>query len=180
MSRPILWLAGPAGSGKTTAGRKAAHALGLEYRSAGERFRAEAARRGMTLAAFSEYAEAHDEVDRSLDAGLAEEARPGSVVEGRVVGALLRRAGRAVFAVRVDATEEVRAERLAGRDGTDLPTALARLRTRAASERKRYAHLYGIALEAEAFDAVLDTTALGPAEAAERLTAIFRAAGAAP
>jgi CMP/dCMP kinase len=180
VSRPVLWLTGPPGSGKTTAGRWAAGRLGLGYRSAGELFRAEAARRGLDLLAFSAYAEAHPEVDRALDDLLMAEAQGGEVLEGRVVGALLRRRDRPVFAVLVTAREEVRALRLAGRDGTDAESALGRMRQREASERSRYRERYGIDLDREPMDAVLDSSDLPKGAAGERLESIFRAAGSGP
>lgn len=180
MSRPVVWLTGPPGSGKTTAGRTAAAQLGLGYRSAGEIFRREAEAHGLSLLDFSRYAEAHPEVDERLDAGLLAEARPGVVLEGRVVGALLRRRGTMVFGVLVTATEEVRAERLAGRDGTDRATALLRMRERSASERQRYWERYRIRLDEEPMDAVVDTSALSREAVADRLVTLLREAGAAP
>ncbi len=176
MSLPILWLAGPPGSGKSTAGKAAALTLGLKFESAGERFRAEAERRGLSLADFSRYAEAHEEVDRRLDEALQALAEPGMLIDARVVGALLRRAGRAVFAVRVDAREEVRAARLAGREGTDRATSLERMRARSESERRRYTRLYGVDPERESYDRTLDTSDLGREATAERLADLLRPA----
>jgi cytidylate kinase len=180
LNRPILWLTGPPGSGKTTAGRSAAARLKLGYRSAGEIFRKEAEERSMSLADFSRFAETHPEVDRTLDDGLMAEARPGVVLEGRVVGALLRRRGSSVFGVLVTASEEVRAQRLAGRDGTDLATALTRMRQRSQSERQRYWDAYKIRLEEEPMDGVVDTSTLPKEAAAARLVELFEGAGAHP
>ncbi len=177
MSRPTVWLAGPPGSGKTSAGRRAAAALDLGYASAGERFRLEAEGRGMSLPEFSRFAEAHPEVDRELDRALVESARPGTVLEGRVVGALLRRTGAPVFAVWIDAREEVRAHRLAGRDGTDVPTALARMRERSASEFRRYRAFYGIDPATEPYEGRLDTSDLDVAESAARLARLLEGSG---
>jgi predicted cytidylate kinase len=174
VSRPVLWLTGPPGSGKTTAGRQAAAVLGLPYKSAGELFRAEAGRRGMELLDFSTYAELHPEIDRALDERLIEEAEPGIVLEGRVVGALLRRRLRPVYAVLVTAREEIRAVRLAGRDTAELGIARDRMRARSASERGRYRAQYGIDLDLEPMDAVLDTSELPKEAASERLVEIFR------
>lgn len=180
MSRPVVWLAGPPGSGKTTAGRRSAERVGLPYRSAGDRFRSEARARGLSLEAFSRFAETHPEIDRDLDRALMSDAPPGAVLEGRVVGALLRRDGTPVYAVRIDAREEVRAARVAGRDGTDASTALQRIRERAESERKRYAEIYGIDPELERYDARLDTSDLDVEAATVELTTILRRAMADP
>ena len=174
MSSPILWITGPPGSGKTTAGRTAAARLGIPFESAGEHFRALAVERGMGLAEFSRYAEAHEEVDRSLDERMMARARPGALLEGRVVGALLRRRGDPVHAVLVTAREEVRATRLAGRDGTDAATALERMRARSESERLRYHRFYGIDLDREHFDERIDASDRSREEVADLLTGVLR------
>lgn len=177
MSRPIVWLTGPPGSGKTTAGRLAASLLHLEFHSAGEIFRAEAQRLGQELSEFSRYAERHPEVDKALDDGLIARAKPGSILEGRVVGALLRRRGSSIYAIQITAREEVRAKRVAKRDGLDPAAALAAMRTRSASERGRYLHYYNIDLLAEPVDAVIDSSDLPPVEVAGRLAELLRAGG---
>ncbi|EQD35681.1 cytidylate kinase, partial [mine drainage metagenome] len=53
----VVCIGGPPGSGKSTAGRKIAERLGLEYRSAGDIFRAEASQHGLDLEAFGRYAD---------------------------------------------------------------------------------------------------------------------------
>jgi CMP/dCMP kinase len=177
VSRPIVWLTGPPGSGKTTSGRMAATALDLEFQSAGEIFRAEAQRRGQELSEFSRFAERHPEVDKALDEGLIARARPGAILEGRVVGALLRRRGVPVYAILVTAREEIRARRVAGRDGTDPAAALAEMRTRSASERGRYLRHYHLDLQAEPVDAVVDSSDLPAGEVAGRLAELLKAGG---
>jgi CMP/dCMP kinase len=156
--RRVVTIGGPPGSGKSTAGRRVAAALGLEYVSAGDRFRAEAARRGMSLEAFGRFAEAHPEVDRDLDRAMQAMATPGRLVDGRIQGALCRRAGRAVLAIEVTAREDVRARRVAGRDGATADEALRAIRAREASERARYLAWYGIDLAAEPAELVVDSS----------------------
>lgn len=180
MSPRIVWIAGPPGSGKTTAGRLAATELGYPFESAGEIFRAEAKRAGMSLGAFSRYAEEHPEIDRALDGQLRERARPGTFLDGRVVGAILRRDGVPVLAIQVTADAATRARRAAGRDGVDPAEAARAMRERSASERTRYLKWYGIDLDRETFDAVVDASTLGPEAVAERIVAIVRAAERAP
>lgn len=177
MTGRIVWLTGPPGSGKTTAGRRAAELLHRPFESAGVLFRAEAERRHLTLEAFSRYAEEHPEIDRSLDTALAASARPGTIVDGRVVGALMRRDGRPVLAVRVNAAEEVRARRVAGRDGVALAEAVREMRLRSESERARYLKWYGIDLDREAYDAVVDASALTPEAVARAVVDVVRADG---
>ena len=174
MNDVLVAVTGPAGSGKSTAGRAAAPQLGLEYPSAGELIRAEARRRGMDLAEFSRYAEAHDEVDRALDAEMLRLARSGRLLEGRLVGALCRRAGRPVLYVLITAKEPVRLERLARRDGESLEEARRITAAREASENARYRRLYGIDLAREVPDLEIDSSDLPPEAVAGRLVEFVR------
>ncbi|MGI0132057.1 MAG: (d)CMP kinase [Thermoplasmata archaeon] len=174
MSVPLVTVTGPAGSGKSTAGREAAQQLGLEYRSAGEVFRAEARRHGMDLAEFSRYAETHDEVDRTLDDAMLQLARPGRLLDGRLIGALARRRGIPVLYVVITARPHVRFERLARRDDQSDEEARRLTTAREASENARYRRLYGIDLEREVPDLTIDSSDLPAGEVARRLVASVR------
>ncbi|MGI0131095.1 MAG: (d)CMP kinase [Thermoplasmata archaeon] len=167
----VLAVGGPPGSGKSTAGRLVAGRLGLEYRSAGAQFRAEAARRGMDVEAFGRFAEAHPEVDRELDRAMQELAQPGRLLDGRIQGVLCRRNGRPVRYVVVTADEAERVRRVARRDGQSVAEATARVRAREASERARYQRFYGIDLDREPSDLTVDSTHRGPNEVAEAIVA---------
>jgi CMP/dCMP kinase len=158
----VITLGGPPGSGKSTAGRRVAEALGLEFRSAGAEFRAEAARRGLDVEAFGAYAERHPEVDRELDRAMQALARPGVLLDGRIQGILCRRAGTPVADILVTAELRERVRRVAQRDGQDEREAAERVRRREASERARYREYYGIDLDAERPDLVVDSTHLPP------------------
>lgn len=165
----VVTVGGPPGSGKSTAGRLVAEALGLEFRSAGELFRAEARRHGMDLAEFGRYAAAHPEVDRELDRAMQALARPGRLLEGRVQGTLCRRAGMPVHDVIVTAREEVRVRRVADRDGESVDEARTKVREREASERDRYRRFYGIELDRERPDLVVDSSDRSPLEVADAI-----------
>jgi len=177
--RRVVTVGGPPGSGKSTAGRRVSEILGLAYRSAGELFRAEASRRSMTLEAFGAYAETHPEVDRELDRAMQALAVPGNLVEGRVQGALCRRAGTPVHAVVITASEETRVARLHRRDGHPAEETRRRLREREASERARYRRYYGIDLDGEPADLTIDSTDRSPEAVAEAIVAFVRSREAA-
>ncbi len=164
MIRRVVAIGGPPGSGKSTAGRRVAEVLGLEYRSVGEAFRAEARRRGMSLEAFGRYAEEHPEVDQELDRAMQADARPGVVLDGRIQGVLCRRAGIPVASIVVTASEAERVRRVAGRDRQSLDEAARAVAAREASERARYRKIYGIDLEREPVDLVVDSTSRSPEE----------------
>jgi CMP/dCMP kinase len=173
----VIAIGGPPGSGKSTAGRLVAERLGLEFRSAGEQFRAEAARRGMDLEAFGRYAETHPEIDRELDRAMQALARPGHVLDGRIQGILCRRSGIPVRYVVVTADADERVRRVARRDGQSVADAGERVRAREASERARYEKFYGIDLDREPADLTVDSTHRPPPAVADAIVAFVRAPG---
>lgn len=167
----VVTVGGPPGSGKSTAGHRVAESLGLEFRSAGEIFRAEARYRGMDLEAFGRYAATHPEVDRELDLTMQAFARPGRLLDGRIQGALCRRAGVPVHDVVVTAAEEIRVRRVAERDAQSIEVARRNVREREASERERYLRFYGIDLDREPAGFVVDSSERSPAEVAGAILA---------
>ncbi|HZY70755.1 MAG TPA: AAA family ATPase [Thermoplasmata archaeon] len=175
MTGPLVAIGGPPGSGKTTAARGVAGTLGLELRSAGDLFRQAAHDRGMDLEAFSRFAEQHPEVDLEIDEAMGKLAEPGRILEGRLVGELLRRRGVRCDWVEVTAQETTRAQRIAGRDRLAFDESLHRMRLREESERIRYARFYGIDLAVTAPDLRLDATELEPAEVVARIVGFVRA-----
>jgi CMP/dCMP kinase len=175
----VVAIGGPPGSGKSTAGRRVVDALGLEYRGAGDVFRAEAAARSMDVEQFGAYAEAHPEVDRKLDELMQSLARPGVLLDGRIQGVLCRRNSVPVYSIVVTAAEEERARRVAARDGQPLPEALERIRLRADGERRRYRALYGIEVDADAGDLTLDSTTTPAVRVADEIVRFLRAREAA-
>jgi CMP/dCMP kinase len=165
----VVCVGGPPGSGKSTAARKIATALGLAYHSAGEIFRSEAQAHQMDLIAFSHFAESHEEVDRAIDRAMLARARPGSILDARLAGPLCRRESIPVHSLTVTASEEIRAARLAHRDGVPLERAWSDMRVREASERARYLRLYQIDLARESGDHTVDSSHLAPARVVAEL-----------
>ena len=174
MIRAVVAVGGPPGGGKSTAGRAVARELGLDYRSAGDVFRAEARHRGLDLEAFGRYAETHPEVDRELDRAMQALARPGVLLDGRIQGALCRRAGVPVEVIVVTASAAERARRLAGRDHQSVEEAARAIAVREASERSRYLRFYEIDLEREVPDLLVDSTTKPPEEVVATIVAFLR------
>ena len=170
----VVTIGGPPGSGKSTTARLVAESLGLELHAAGSVFRAEAARRGLSVEEFGHYARAHPEVDRELDRAMQVLARPGVLLEGRIQGALCRRAGTPVHSVVVTAQEEVRVRRVAQRDHQAIAEATARVREREASERDRYLRFYGVDLEREPADLTVDSSDRPPPDVAGAVVEFVR------
>ena len=171
----VITITGPPGSGKSTAGRGLADRLGLEFRSAGELFRARARSRGLSLAEFSRLAESDESIDRALDEEMLHWAAPGRVLEGRITGALCRRRGIPCFYLVVTARPDVRYQRLAGRDRAPLAETTSATPLREASERDRYIRYYGIDLDRESADLSVDSSELDAAAVVERLAEYVRA-----
>jgi CMP/dCMP kinase len=172
--RSVVALGGPPGSGKSTAARLVARELGLDYRSVGEAFRQQAKARGLDLEAFGRYAEAHPEVDADLDRSMQALARPGVLLDGRIQGALCRRRGVPVDVVVITASPEERARRLADRDHQTVAEAGRAMAVREASERTRYLKFYGIDLDREPADLVVDSTSKGPEAVTDEVVAFLR------
>jgi CMP/dCMP kinase len=172
--RAVVTIGGPPGSGKSTAGRLVAEALGLEFFSAGEFFRTEARRHRMDLEEFGRYASAHPEVDGELDRSMQALARPGRLLDGRIQGALCRRVGTPVYDIVVTAREEVRVRRVADRDGQSVDDARRRVRERETSERERYLRFYGIDLGREPSDLTVDSSDRPPLAVADAIVSFVK------
>jgi CMP/dCMP kinase len=177
VSLPLVVVGGPPGSGKTTAARTTAERLGLEFLSAGARFRALAQEHDMDLGGFSRYAASHPEIDRELDEYMLGFAKPGWLLDSRLAGPLARRKGIPVLYLIVTAADTIRAERLAHRDGIPVPAARRAMVARELSEKSRYKALYGIDLDRESADLQIDSSELTPSEVVDRLVDFIRRHG---
>jgi cytidylate kinase len=171
---PIITLGGPPGSGKSTAARELAKRLHMPLAIAGELFRAEAKRREMDLATFSALAEEDETIDRELDEAMLAHGRAGSLLEGRIQGALCRLQRLPHISLAVVADEEVRVARISQRDGVSLAEARRDVRTREESERRRYLAYYDIDLDTEEPDVTIDSSGLSPEVVVERLAITVR------
>ncbi len=172
----IVAIGGPPGSGKTTAAKLYADTHDGVLVSGGVLFREMAAERGMDLVAFSAYAERHHEVDRELDEMVLAAVRDAVlrgrdvVVDGRIQAYLLARASVEAFAVLVTAPLDVRAKRVADREGKSERHALDEILAREKSERTRYRAIYGIDLEdTSVFHLEIDSAAMPPEAIVRRI-----------
>lgn len=164
-------IAGLPGTGKTTAAKLTAQALGLRVVSAGQLFRGMAEEREQTLEEFSALAERDANIDKQLDQRMAKEAKRGPLVmEGRLTAWVCREFHISAFKVRLDAGERVRAERIAKREGITAEQAMRDNRKRETSERTRYLRYYGADMgDKSLYDLLLDTETIGPEEVARRI-----------
>jgi CMP/dCMP kinase len=168
----IVTVSGEIGAGKSTVAKALARSLGLRYLSAGELFREEARRRGLSLAAMGRLAERDQAIDRELDRIQTEAARAGGVlVDSRLSGWLIE----GDLRIWLRAPLAVRAARVAARDGLSLGQALSELRDREDSERRRYRATYQIDLtDLGRYHVVLDSAIWSAQEIVDALLMLAR------
>jgi cytidylate kinase len=169
----LISVSGPPGSGTTTAATNVATVLGLEMLPGGEVFRAMAAERAMSLGEFGAYAAAQPAVDVELDRRLAARAHEGGVViESRLAGWILHNEGLDGVSVWMHTDDDIRAQRVAVREGISVEQALAENAEREKVEHDRYLALYGIDLhDTSIYALVLDSGRLAKEQVAERILA---------
>jgi cytidylate kinase len=152
----IIAIAGPIGVGKSTVAEGLAARLGYRVISGGEVFRDLARERGISLTEVNRLAEHDPTLDRELDRRQAELARAGNcVVESRLAGWMVD----ADLKVWLRAPVEVRATRVARREGLAVEAARADLVERERSEWARYKASYNIDIDdLGPYHLVIDTT----------------------
>jgi CMP/dCMP kinase len=152
----LLTISGPSGSGKTTVASGLSQRLGFTHISAGEVFRELARERALSLEQLSKLAEKDPEIDQMVDARQAElaQSHESVIVDGRLSGWVLK----GDIAVWLKAPLEVRADRIARREGKDRAIALRETRARDNSEAARYLAFYNIdTANLDIYDLIIDT-----------------------
>jgi len=153
-----ITISGLAGSGTTTVAELLSKELSMDVISAGEMFRAIAKEKSLQLGEFNKLAENNDDFDRGIDEKQGEEAmkRENVIVEGRLSGFFVPHADLKIW---LKAPIEIRARRVAGREGMAYEEALAAMKNREQSEHKRYDQYYGINLDdLSIYDLVMDSS----------------------
>ena len=172
----LLTVSGPPGAGKSTTVAALAEAFDLEHVSGGDIFRDLADERGLTAVEFNRLAEEDDQIDRDLDRRLRTTAveRDDVLLESRLAGWLAGDA--ADLRLWLDAPIEVRAARIADREGKSAETALTETREREESEALRYHEYYGIDIaDLSIYDITLNTARWSESDVPDILTAAVEA-----
>ncbi len=168
----IIAIAGPIGVGKSTVARGLAARLRYRYISGGEVFRDIARARGITVTDVNKLAEGDPSLDRELDQRQRELATAGDcVVESRLAGWMVD----ADLKIWLRAPLEVRAARVARREGQAPEAARAELVERERSEWARYKQLYNIDIsDLGPYHLIIDTTCWDADAIADTLAGLVR------
>jgi predicted cytidylate kinase len=172
----LITISGTPGSGKTTVARLLSKRLAVPHIYAGDLYRREAERRGLSLEQLNQLAEQDHSIDRDLDAKMASYARQGGVVlEGRLAAFQALEQKVDALKVYLTASDEVRAERVSMREGGDKRKLLEVNDRRQRSDAHRYLAIYGFDLEdTSIYDLILNSDSESPEAVAERILAAAR------
>ncbi|MBU0586024.1 cytidylate kinase family protein [Candidatus Micrarchaeota archaeon] len=159
----IISIAGFAGSGKTTLGTAVATKLG--YNLISPPFKDLAKKEGISLDEFQIRAEKDKNIDLRFDEFLKSESEKGNCVVTTWLGPWIVDADLRVW---LYAPLDVRAKRVAERDGISLKAAKSHIKKRESQNRKRYKKLYRIDIfDTSSFDISLNSDNFAPEEMAE-------------
>lgn len=156
----VIAVSGQVGAGKTTYAKKLAETFGLRYASSGGLFRKLAEDLGVSLIKLHEMAETDPKYDLMVDKRARKLAEEGNIViEGHLAAWVLQDI--ADILILLKAPLEVRAKRLAERDGKTVDKALEEIKLREESNRRRCLKYYGKNMDDwTIFDIIIDTSKL--------------------
>jgi cytidylate kinase len=165
MRKAIITIAGSPGSGKSSTAKTLASALGFRHFSSGDRFRQLAAARGVSIEAMNISAEVQRDIDLEVDELLKKMARAEQqlVVDSRMAWRWMPHSFK-VFLVLDPQTaaervfDHLQKEGRISEDAHSVEEVRESIDRRSASEKKRYAALYGVDMtDPLNFDIVINT-----------------------
>jgi len=166
----IISISGLSGSGKDTLGKALSEKLGLRLVS--PTFKDLAEKEGISLLEFQKKAEKDPDIDKKFDEYLKEEAEKGDCIFTTWLSPWMVKSD---LKVNVFAPFDIRAERLAKRDGISVEDARKHIEEREKENRERWKKLYGIDIfDTSIFDVCLSSARFKPDELAEIIEKIVK------
>ena len=171
---PIISVSGPHGSGKSTAAKNVAVALGYEYISAGDLFRSMAKSENMNLEEFSKYAELKNEIDNFIDDKTLElgQTRDNIVIDAQLGGWMLK--DLADMLIYITAPFDERIRRIAQRENKSVEIISKETKAREESEKSRYQKLYKIDIsDLSIYDLIINSQKFDASECVKIILTAF-------
>lgn len=173
LDKLVIAIGGFHGTGKSTYAKALAKTFNLRHVSAGMAFRKLAEQAGLTLEELTEKAAKDRSIDEKIDGMIREEALKGGVVVDGMLAAWMAR--NAHIKICLTASDKVRFERIAKRDGVSLEEAERQTLARERAEKERYLRYYGINVEdLTVYDVVFNTELLPVEECVKTLENMIR------
>ncbi|MEM2124964.1 MAG: AAA family ATPase [Candidatus Methanosuratincola sp.] len=169
----LVTISGPPGSGKSHCASRLAELYRVPHHSAGSIFRSIAKEKGISVEELSRISASDPSIDREIDLRTEEYAKSGNcILEGRLVSWFSGDLPKLSFYL--TAPFEVRARRIAEREGIPLEEAIKRTKERQESERQRYLSIYGIDIsDLSGYDFVVNTSIWGKDEIVTLLKSVI-------
>lgn len=172
-------ISGKAGSGKSTVAKLLSEKLRLKHYSIGDLMRLMASEKKMTLLQLNKLAEKEKSIDLELDSKLKElgKNKDNFIVDGRLAPYFIPHADAKIF---LKTDDEVRAKRIMKdkrqhEKSKSLKEAIANIKKREGSEKKRYQKYYGVDYTSKKlYNLVIDTTKLTPNEVVGRIVKFLK------
>lgn len=126
----------------------------------------------MDIIEFSKYAEEHWEIDREVDRRILEKAKKmeNVIIDSRLSGWLMHLNDIPAYKVYVDASLDVRIQRIWKREDGDIRKIKEKVIMREESEKKRYMEIYGIDFEdLSIYDKIIQSDSLSPEEIVQEI-----------
>ncbi|MCL2607877.1 MAG: AAA family ATPase [Methanomassiliicoccaceae archaeon] len=167
-----ITISGPPGSGKTTVCNKLAARLSYDAVVFGKIFRDIASERGLSLSELGDIAEKDRSIDELIDSRILQLAREKDnvILESRLSAYMLTRHGIPAFRVYLEASPEIRIERIGMREGETREETLRITAEREMSEAKRYMMYYGIDInDTKIYDLIVNTDEMDADRVVEKI-----------
>jgi len=163
----IISISGLPGSGTSTVAKQVSKILCIEMISAGDIFRKEAEKSGLSLEEFGKLADSDFSIDSDLDKEMIRLAKENEnlILEGRLAGYVANHPqvrDKGILRVCLKAPFEMRCSRIAKREGISQELAEDLTMVREGRESRRHWKNYGVDVKTVTYDVVFNSANLDP------------------